>query len=75
MDELPNGAFVLQGGAPHLVMDARLLRWTPSGYVDPETRPTHARAVLITPPSSVEVLRTDWRPVVPLLHASAERAE
>jgi hypothetical protein len=70
IDQLPNGAFVLQEGAPYLVMDARLLRWTPSGYVDPEARPTHARAVVITPPSSVEVLRTEWRPVVPLFHPS-----
>jgi hypothetical protein len=71
MDDLPDGAFVLHDGTPHLVMDARLLRWTPSGYRDPSVRPTRRRATLITPPSSVEVLRADWRPVVPLLHPSS----
>jgi hypothetical protein len=71
IDQLPNGAFVLQEGAPYLVMDARLLGWTPSGYVDPVRRPRNARTILITPPSSVDVLRADWRPVVPLLHPSA----
>jgi hypothetical protein len=70
MDDLPDGAFVLHDGMPHLVKGARLLRWTPSGYRDPSARPTRRRATLITPPSSVEVLRADWRPVVPLLHPS-----
>ena len=50
MDDLPDGAFVFHEGTPYLVMDARLLRWTPSGYRDPIGRPTPARA-LITPPS------------------------
>ena len=71
MDDLPDGAFVLHDGAPHLVKGARLLRWTPSGYRDPSARPARRRATLITPPSSVEVLRADWRPVVPLLHQSS----
>ena len=31
LDDLPDGAFTLHEGAPCLVMDARLLRWTPSG--------------------------------------------
>jgi hypothetical protein len=70
MDDLPDGAFVLHDRTPHLVKGARLLRWTPSGYRDPSARPTCRRATLITPPSSVEVLRADWRPVVPLLHPS-----
>jgi hypothetical protein len=71
MDDLPEGAFVLHDGVPYLVTDAHLLRWTPSGYRDAVARPTRQRAILITPPSSVEVLRTDWRPAVPLLHPSA----
>jgi hypothetical protein len=71
MDDLPDGAFVLHESSPHLVKDARLLRWTPSGYRDPSARPARRRATLITPPSSVEVLRADWRPVVPFLHPSS----
>jgi hypothetical protein len=71
MDALPDGAFVLHEGAPYLVMDVRLLRWTPSGYRGAVDRPTQRRAIVITPPSSVEILRTGWRGAVPLLHPSA----
>ena len=34
LDELPDGAFVLEGGAPRLVLGAELLAWTPAGYVE-----------------------------------------
>jgi hypothetical protein len=72
LDELPDGAFVLDEGTPYLVLGARLLRWTPSGYVAATPRPARQQALLITPPSLVEVLRADWQPVVPLLHPSAK---
>jgi len=68
---LPDGALVLHDGEPWLVRGGDLLRWTASGYADRKPRPTHAQAVLITPPSLVAVLRTDWQPLVPLLHPSA----
>jgi hypothetical protein len=69
--ELPDGAFVLCAGAPHLVLGTELLRWTPSGYAERAPRPAGGRAELITPPSLVAVLRAGWRPAVPLLHPSA----
>ncbi len=71
LDDAPDGAFVLVEGEPHLVRGARLLRWTPSGYVSPRPRPAKARAVVITPPSLLGVLQSGWKPVVPLLHPSA----
>jgi hypothetical protein len=71
LDDLPDGAFIWRDGAPFLVSQTRLLRWTPSGYRDPAARPARERAILITPPTSVDVLRAGWRPVVPLLHPSA----
>jgi hypothetical protein len=70
-DELPDGAYVLHDGAPSLVRGAQLLTWTPAGYVERLARPARRQAVLITPPSLVEVMRTGWKPVVPLLHPSA----
>ncbi len=70
LEALPDGAFVLDGGEPHLVLGCELLRWTPAGYSGRRPRPTGA-AVLITPPSLVHVLRTGWRSAVPLLHSSA----
>jgi hypothetical protein len=71
LDELPDGAFVLHQGAPWLVVGAELREWTPAGYTARMPRPPGRRAVLITPPSLVAVLRAGWQPVVPLLHPSA----
>jgi hypothetical protein len=73
LDELPDGAFVLDDGAPYLVLGPRLLRWTPSGYVAPRPRGTRRQALVLTPPSLVSVLRAGWEPVVPLLHPSASK--
>jgi hypothetical protein len=73
---LPEGAFVLRDGEPWLVLGERLLRWTPGGYTEREVRPGgSARATVITPPTLLEVLRSDWRGAVPLLHPSAGRGE
>ena len=69
-EELPDGAFVLEGDAPWLVLGGELRRWTPSGYTERRLRPD-GKAALITPPTLVEVLRSGWRGAVPLLHPSA----
>ena len=66
------GAFVLDDdGAPRLVLGSRLLRWTPAGYTDPTRRRARGTAVVITPPSLVEVIATERAPLVPFLHPSA----
>jgi hypothetical protein len=74
IDDLPDGAVLRWNDAPGLLLGSRILRWTPAGYVDPVPRPRHRTAEVLTPPSLVAVLRTEWRPVVPLLHPSAEAA-
>jgi hypothetical protein len=71
LDDLPDGAFVLDGGAPYLVRGRELLAWTPGGYAARARRPAGASATLITPPSLVDVLRAGWRGEVPFLHQSA----
>lgn len=71
IDALPDGAFVLQDGAPWLVLGAELLRWTPGGYDTRRPKPAGGPALAITPPSLVALLRTGWDPLVPLLHPSA----
>jgi hypothetical protein len=71
-DELPDGAFVVRDGEPWLVRGVELLRWTPAGYAERAPRPVREPAVLLTPPTLVEVLRSEWLPLVPLLHPSAE---
>jgi hypothetical protein len=72
LDDLPDGAFVLRDGDPWLVRGDALLRWTPGGYAGRVARPRRERAVLITPPSLVGVLRTGWQGLVPLLHPSSQ---
>jgi hypothetical protein len=73
LDELPNGSFVLWEETPRLVLGSQLLAWTPAGYVARTPRPVGAHVPLLTPPSLVEILRAGWRPLVPLLHPSADR--
>jgi hypothetical protein len=67
---LPDGAFVVDGGAPFLVLGDALLRWTPSGYTDRHPRP-EGLASVVTPASLVDVLRAGWTSDVPILHPSA----
>jgi hypothetical protein len=67
---LPDGSFVLHEGLPKLVLGAALRGWSPGGYTTAEPRP-RGRVALITPPSLVAILRSDWRPDVPFLHPSA----
>jgi hypothetical protein len=62
---LPDGAFVLVDGDPHLVAGGRARRWTAGGYDAPRDAP--ARADLVTPPTLVRVLELGWEPVVPFL--------
>jgi hypothetical protein len=73
LDGLPDGAFVLWEGEPSLTLGAELLRWQPAGYVARTRRPVGVEVMLITPPSLVEVLRTGWQGLVPLLHPTALR--
>ena len=69
--DLPDGAFVLHESQPCLILGPRLLTWSPGGYRASRRRPRNARALLITPPSLVALLVSDWTPLVPLLHPSA----
>jgi hypothetical protein len=68
---LPDGAFVLEAGRPHLVLARELLIWSPSGYSGGRHRPRNGTATVITPPSLVAILRCGWSSSVPLLHPSA----
>ncbi|HLW16282.1 MAG TPA: hypothetical protein VKV69_02840 [Actinomycetota bacterium] len=73
LDELPDGAFIVNEGKAWLVRGAELLRWTPSGYTETERRLRRRSVVLLTPPSIVEVLRSGWISSVPFLHPSSIR--
>jgi hypothetical protein len=58
--ELPTGAFVFEDGVPHLVLDDRLVAWTPAGYGERRPRPRAGTAVAITPPATLAVLRAGY---------------
>lgn len=58
---LPDGTFVLHAdGAPHLVHGRELVQWTREGYGLRRPRPGRGEAIVITPPSSVSVLRAGY---------------
>jgi hypothetical protein len=70
LEALPDGAFVVRDDAAWVVRGDALLRWTPAGYAERVARP-RGRAVLLTPPTTVAVLRAGWQGAVPLLHPTA----
>lgn len=68
---LPDGAFVMHDGRPHLVLDGALRPWSASGYGAAVAAPEVRRVAAITPPSLCALLAAGYRPLVPLLHGSA----
>jgi hypothetical protein len=71
IDGLPDGTFVLRLGEPYLVFGPSLLRWTNAGYAERVSRPRGEDAIVITPPTLVEVLRAERDPLIPFLHPTA----
>ena len=64
--DLPDGTMILQDGAPHLILGGLARAWSLRGYGPPVTPLDGAQ--LITPPSTVAVLRAGYRPHI---HTSA----
>lgn len=68
LDDLPEGAFVTLSGADAFAVNGkRLLRWSPTGYVEAIGRPS-GTAMMLTPPAIIGVLARGYRPH---WHASA----
>ncbi|HLI61514.1 MAG TPA: hypothetical protein VKV21_17805 [Solirubrobacteraceae bacterium] len=59
-DALPDGAFVLVDGAPALVVGREVAAWSVDGYGERRRRPRRGAAELLTPPSTVAVLRAGY---------------
>jgi hypothetical protein len=68
--DLPDGAFVLRDGEPWLVLGDELLRWTHRGYAERIARPI-VDAIVVTPETTLAVLRAGWDGAVPFLHPSS----
>lgn len=58
--ELPDGTFVAHEGSSGLVLGGRVVEWTERGYTTARPRPIRGTADVITPPSSVAVLRAGY---------------
>jgi hypothetical protein len=58
--DLPDGAFVLLDGVPAVVAGGHLREWTRAGYGGRRARPARGAACVITPPSTVAVLRAGY---------------
>ncbi|WP_371785972.1 hypothetical protein [Streptosporangium subroseum] len=58
--DLPDGTFVRLDDSPALVVGAQLIEWTREGYRARRARPTRGTADVITPPSTVGVLRAGY---------------
>ena len=63
--EMPPGAYVEEGGAPHVVLDDALLPWSAErGYGAARERPHSGEARLITPPSIVAAILAGYAPQI-----------
>ena len=58
--DLPDGTFVLVEDSPAVVIGTSAVPWTTEGYGTPIPRPRAGTATMITPPSSVAVLRAGY---------------
>ena len=68
LGSLPDGCFVLAESSPALLVDGRLLTYTPAGYACAIPADPAAVVPVLTPRCTVEVLRAGYRPE---LHSSA----
>lgn len=74
ISNLPVDSFIVLGlgvSAPYLVLEDRLLLWTPQGYVQPIPRPTDRVVQVLTPRSMVRTLTHGYRVC---LHKSASES-
>jgi hypothetical protein len=58
--ELPDGAFLLLGESPAVIVGDHLSPWTREGYGGRRSRPPRGTANVITPPSTVAALRAGY---------------
>lgn len=72
--DLPDGAFVACDGdevGAYLLWEGRLLAWSPGGYSAVRSLPGDAEVTVLTPRSTLDVIRAGY---VPEVHPSAQGA-
>ncbi len=60
--DIPPGAFVMLDGSPALVTEHAVIPWTLRGYGTPHRRPRTGTVQVVTPPSTLGVLRAGYVP-------------
>jgi hypothetical protein len=71
LDDLPDGVFVVlddQEGLAYLIRADELLAWSPGGYRERKSRPRGGWVSVLTPTSTVDVIRAGYTPEI---HPSA----
>jgi hypothetical protein len=74
LDDLPDGVFVTREGRDHeahLILGDQMLAWSPAGYQERRSRPDGEWVSVLTPESTVKVIRAGY---VPEVHLSATRS-
>lgn len=69
LDELPDGVFVTVatwGEQAYMVCGDHLLAWSPGGYGERRRRPRSEEVQVLTPPSTVAVIRAGYVPEIHL---------
>ena len=69
LGDLSDGAMIALDGDAFAVRGAHLLRWTPRGYAEKQSRPRAIGVDVLTPPSILDVLGKGY---APRWHASAD---
>lgn len=60
MGSLPTGTFVDLDASPWLIVGDEIVQWTHEGYGTRESTPGDGLATVITPPSTIDVLRAGY---------------
>lgn len=64
LGKLPDFTFILNGGQPALVLQGRLHPFVPGGYLPPVPAEPDRVVTVLTPRSTVGVLRAGYRPAI-----------
>jgi len=60
-DRLPDGVFISVEDSGFVLRGGKMLRWSPSGYIEAKPRP-RGSVTILTPPSTVAVLSAGYAP-------------
>lgn len=69
IDELPNGTFIKHQDKPFIINDARIYKWSASGYGEAQPLPQAKMATVLTPKSIVNAFKAGYQPQLALVNS------